>query len=164
MFKLFAMNSSKLPILAALFLTAAPLAHAAGSGALERAFIKVDLNEDGFLSRTEFLALQSARTRWTDAMHRFELADVKLDDRLDLVEFRASNGGKDGGKPGKLDTFLLADLDESNSLDPDEFKLTEPQGKPWRKVLRDFGRKDSNDDILLGRLEFVGFGPVLPPL
>lgn len=156
------MHTSKLSIFAALTLAAAPFAHAAGSGALDRAFNKVDLNDDGFLTRTEFLALQSTRTRWTDAMHRFNLADVNLDDRLDPVEFRASNGGRDGGKPGKLDTFLLADLDDSNSLDPDEYRLTEPQGKPWRKVLRDFGRRDRNDDNLLGRLEFGILAPVIP--
>jgi len=158
------MHPFKLSALAALTLAAAPFAHAAGSGALDRAFNKVDLNDDGFLTRTEFLALQSTRTRWTDAMHRFNLADVNLDELLSPVEFRASNGGKDGGKPGKLDTFLLADLDDSNSLDPDEFKLTEPQGKPWRKVLRDFGRKDRNDDGSLSRLEFGVLGPAIPIL
>ena len=152
-------------ILSSLILAAAaPVAHAASRGVLDRAFNRVDINDDGFLTRTEFLALQTNRTRWTEAMHRFNLADVNLDDVLDPVEFRASNGGKYGRKPGKLDTFLLADLDESNSLDPDEFKLTEPQGNPWRKVLRDFGRKDRNNDNLLSRTEFGVFGRVVPAL
>jgi hypothetical protein len=141
-----------LAVFATLFL--APAAMAAGNGALDRAFNKADINDSETLDRTEFLALQPRGKSWTDAAHRFNAADVDDDDLLTPVEFRASNGGKEGGKASKSETFALADLDDDGFLDPEEFALTLPQGKPWRKVLREFGRKDRNDDSLLSPQEF----------
>lgn len=139
-------------LLAALFI--APPAPAAGNGALDRAFNKADINHDGVLDSTEFLALQSRRKSRTDTIHRFNLADVDHDSQLSPVEFRASNGGKEGKKPSKTQTFVLADLDDDGFLNPDEFASTQPQVRPWRKILRDFGRKDRDDDSLLSPREF----------
>jgi len=143
-----------LPIALLATLSLSPLASAAGNGALDRAFAKADINENNFIDPTEFLALQNRGKAWTEAMHRFNLADVDDDDQLSLVEFRASNGGKEGGKPSKSQTYALADLDDDGFLDPEEFARTVEQSKPWRKVLRDFDRKDRSDDGLLSPQEF----------
>ena len=143
-----------LPLAIFIALSVAPAASAAGTGALDRAFFKADINEDGFLNSTEFLALQSRRKSWTDTTYRFGIADVDNDDLLSLVEFRASKGGKIGGKPNKPTTFALADSDDSGTLDPYEFALTLSQSKPWRKVLRDFDRKDRDDNSEMTTGEF----------
>ncbi len=149
------MHPSKLlPLAVFATLSLTPVASAAGNGALDRAFGKADINENGFLDSTEFMALQSRRTKWTDAMHRFHFADVDDDSQLSPVEFRAANGGKEGGKPSVSESFTLADLDDNGSLDPDEYSLTQPQTLPSRKLLRNFDRKDRNEDALLSRVEF----------
>lgn len=149
------MHIPKLLSLAALStLALAPAALAAGNGALDRKFDKADINNDAVVDSTEFLALQPRSKPWVDSMYRFNSADIDSDGVLSLTEFRASNGGKEGGKPSKAEKFALADLDESDSLDPEEFARTLPQGKPWRKVLRDFGRKDRDDSSDLSRQEF----------
>ena len=153
------MHPSKLlPLATFAMLAFAPCASAAGNGALDRAFNKADINENGFLDSVEFMALQSRRTKWTDATYRFQFADADDDGLLSPVEFRASNGGKDGGKPSITETFALADLDDNSSLDPAEYSLTQAQTLPSRKLLRNFDRKDRNDDALLGPAEF---GPAI---
>jgi hypothetical protein len=143
-----------LPLAVLVTVSLAPVASAAGNGALDRRFAKVDINASGFIDRTEFLALQPRGKAWVDANHRFNQADVDGDELLSLTEFRASNGGKEGGKPSKAQAFALADLDDDGFLSPEEFALTMAQSKPWRKVLRDFGRKDRDDDSLLSPRDF----------
>lgn len=143
-----------LPIAALATLSFSSLAFAAGNGALDRAFAKADINDNLEVDRTEFLALQPRGKSWTDAIQRFNLADIDLNGVLSLTEFRASNGGKEGRKPSRSQAFRLADLDEDGFLDPEEFSLTLPQSKPWRKVLREYGRKDRNNDSLLSPVEF----------
>lgn len=135
-------------------LALAPAASAAGNGALDRRFAKVDINASGSIDRTEFLALQPRGKSWVDATHRFNGADMDTDNMLSLTEFRASNGGKEGGRPSKVQAFALADLDNDGFLNPEEFARTMAQSKPWRKVLRDFGRKDRDDDSLLSPRDF----------
>lgn len=146
-----------LPISALAALLLSPLASAAGNGALDRRFAKADINSSGSIDRTEFLALQPRGKSWVDASHRFNLADIDDDELLSLTEFRASNGGKEGRKPSRAQSFALADLDDDGFLDPQEFALTLAQSKPWRKVLREFDRKDRNDDALLTPQEFGVF-------
>lgn len=143
-----------LPIAVLVTLSCSPLASAAGNGALDRAFAKADINDSGTVDRTEFLALQPRGKSWTESSHRFNLADVDDDDLLTQTEFRASNGGKEGGKPSRSQTFTLADIDDDGFLDPEEFARTLAQSKPWRKVLREFDRKDRNNDALLEPREF----------
>jgi Ca2+-binding EF-hand superfamily protein len=142
-----------LPIAALATLSFSPLASAAGNGALDRAFAKADINNNLEVDRTEFLALQQRGKSWTDAAQRFNLADTDINGVLSLTEFRASNGGKEGRKPSRGQSFRLADLDVDGFLDPEEFALTLPQSQPWRKVLREFSRKDRNNDSLLSPLE-----------
>jgi hypothetical protein len=151
-----------LPLAVFATLASAPVASAAGNGALDRRFDKVDINDDGEVSTTEFLALEPRGKSWVEAMYRFNLADVDHSTTLSLVEFRASNGGKEGGKPSRAQQFALADVDLSGTLDPEEFARTIAQSKPWRKVLREFGRKDRDDSSLLTAQEFGGGGAVLP--
>jgi hypothetical protein len=142
-------------------LSFAPSALAAGNGALDRRFDKADINDNGSIDATEFLALEPRSKSWVEAMYRFQLADVDDNDALSLTEFRASNGGKEGGKPSKSQKFVLADLDDNGSLDPEEFARTIAQSKPWRKVLREFGRKDRDDNSQVTPQEF---GILLKPL
>ena len=143
-----------LPLAALTVLSFSPLASAAGNGALDRAFAKADINDNLEVDRIEFLALQPRGKSWTDAVKRFDLADTDLNSVLSLTEFRASNGGKEGRPPNRAESFRLTDLDEDGFLDPEEFALTLPQSQPWRKVLREFGRKDGNNDSLLSPMEF----------
>lgn len=143
-----------LPIAALATLSFSPLASAAGNGALDRAFAKADINDNLEVDRVEFLALQPRGKSWTDAVQRFNLADIDINGVLSLTEFRASNGGKEGRKPNRGQSFRLADLDEDGFLDPEEFSLTLPRSQPWRKVLREYGRKDRNNDSLLSPVEF----------
>ncbi|MCW1923960.1 hypothetical protein OKA05_15440 [Luteolibacter arcticus] len=143
-----------LPLAVLSTLALAPTASAAANGSLDRRFEKADLNDDSSLDSTEFLALEPRSKAWVDAMHRFNAADMDDDDLLSLTEFRASNGGKEGGKPSKSEKFFLADADESGSLDPEEFARTIAQAKPWRKVLREFGRKDRDDSSFVTPQEF----------
>jgi hypothetical protein len=150
-----------LPLAVFTTLALVPVASAAGNGALDRRFEKADISDDGALTSTEFLALEPRSKSWVDAVYRFNLADIDVNGTLSLVEFRASNGGKEGGKPSRSQQFALADLNEDGYLDPEEFARTIAQSKPWRKVLREFGRKDRNDDSQLTFQEFGG-GVAIP--
>ncbi len=123
-------------------------------GILDNKFDRADVNHDNLLSMQEFLSTQSGSTRYTDARFSFQLADENHDDRLSLIEFLESRGGKDGGKPDRRQTFDLADLDDDGALDPDEFALTEPNGRSWSKVWKKFGRLDKNDDAVISRDEW----------
>ena len=143
-----------LPITALAVLSFSPLASAAGNGALDRTFAKADINDNLEVDRIEFLALQPRSKSWTDAVKRFDLADTDLNTVLSLTEFRASNGGTEGRPPTRAESFRFTDLDEDGFLDPEEFARTLPQSQPWRKVLREFGRKDLNNDSLLSPVEF----------
>ncbi|RYD54117.1 MAG: hypothetical protein EOP83_22495 [Verrucomicrobiaceae bacterium] len=145
-----------LPLAVLSALAFVPAASAAGNGALDRRFDKTDINDNNLVDATEFLALEPRGKSWVEAMYRFNLADVDHDRSLSLVEFRASNGGKEGGKPSRSQKFALADLNEDGYLDPEEFARTIAQSKPWRKVLREFARKDRNDDSQLTFQEFGG--------
>ena len=145
-----------LPLAVFATLSLVPAASAAGNGALDRRFDKADINDDGSVDSTEFLALEPRGKSWVEAIYRFNLADIDQNGALSMTEFRASNGGKEGGKPSNAQKFDLADLDDDGFLDAEEFARTLAQSKPWRKVLRDFGRKDRNDDTLLSKQEFTG--------
>jgi len=129
----------------------------AQSGLYDRVFDREDLNNDNKMSMTEFMGTQSGTTRWTDAAFRFNANDLDHDGFLSKLEFRGSRGGRDGGRPTKLETFLLADLDHDGFLDPDEYALTQPQTWKARQTLRNFALRDTNDDGLLSSREFGGF-------
>lgn len=141
------------PLLLAL-LSFSPAAPAASLRVLDARFNRADANRDTFLSPFEFLALETGFVRWTDAMHRFNRADDDGDGQLGQLEFRASNGGNSGGRPSRLATFLLADIDENGSLDAEEYARTLPKSRNWRSVMLDFGRRDRDDDGLVSRREF----------
>lgn len=131
-------------------------AHAQGR-LYDRVFDRADLNSNGLLTMTEFMGTQSGSTRWTDAAFRFNANDLDHDGFLSKLEFRGSRGGRDGGRPTKLETFLLADLDHDGFLDPDEYALTQPQTWKASRTLRNFDLRDTSDDGLLSSREFGGF-------
>jgi len=131
-------------------------AHALTSTGYDRVFDRADLDHDGFLSYDEYAATQPAGSRQVDIMWRFQYNDVNQDGFLDKLEYRASRGGKDGGRPSKTNTFLTADLDHDGFLDPSEFALTQPQSWPMRKVLILFARRDLDGDSLISPREFGG--------
>lgn len=131
-------------------------AHAQGR-LYDRVFDRADINNNGLLSMTEFMGTQTGSTRWTDAAFRFNANDLDHDGFLSKLEFRGSRGGRDGGRPTKRQTFLLADLDHDGFLDPDEYALTQPQTWKARQTLRNFALRDVNDDGLLSSREFGGF-------
>ena len=122
----------------------------------DRIFDRADINNNGFLTMTEFMGTQSGSVRWTDAAFRFKANDFDENGFLDKLEFRGSRGGADGGKPTKAETFLLADLDKSGFLDPSEYALTQPQSFKARQTLRNFDLRDTDDSGLLSPREFGG--------
>jgi len=117
-------------------------------------FERADLDHDGFLSMTEFMGLQSRGESWTDAAFRFNTNDANHDGYLDPLEFRGSRGGKDGGKPDKVQTFILADEDDDGFLDPAEFARTLPQSWSFRKVIKLFTRKDRDESGVISPREY----------
>ncbi|BCX47552.1 hypothetical protein HAHE_14600 [Haloferula helveola] len=121
---------------------------------VDRKFDQADLNKDQFLDAVEWLRTQGRRASQVLATFRFNWADANSDDRIDRTEFRASRGGQAGGKPDKLEAFQLADADHDGFLDPLEFSDTQPSTNPWSKTLREFSRRDRNDDSLLSPSEF----------
>lgn len=130
------------------------LSGTAHANAYDRVFARIDINHDGKLSMTEFMGCQSGSTRWTDAAFRFNANDLDHNGSLSELEFRGSRGGRDGGTPTRRQTFALADLNQNGFLDPAEYTLTQPQTLKASVVLRNFGRKDVNDDTQLSRAEF----------
>ncbi|MFD0892980.1 hypothetical protein KBB96_16290 [Luteolibacter ambystomatis] len=134
-------------------------AHAISASVYDKLFDRADLNHDNFLSLDEFLATQPRGSRWVDVAWRFQYNDENQDNYLDKLEYRASRGGKDGGRPSKVNTFLTADLDHDNALDPSEFALTQPQVWPTRKVMILFAQRDRDANEELSPKEF---GVVLP--
>ena len=138
---------------------------AAGSsprGILDNKFARADTNHDNQLTLQEFLSTQPGNTRYTDARFSFNLADTDHSGSLSLIEFLASRGGKDGGKPDRRETFDLADLDHDGFLDPDEFALTEPGGKGWPKLSKQFHRLDKDGNSLISRDEWLRGNMYLP--
>lgn len=129
-------------------------AHAISASVYDKLFDRADLNHDNFLSLDEFLATQPRGSRWVDVAWRFQYNDVNQDGYLDKLEYRASRGGKDGGRPSKVNTFLTADLDNDGYLDPSEFALTQPQSWPVRKVMILFAQRDRDGDQLISPREF----------
>jgi len=138
-----------------------PTASAAGNAILDRRFDKADLNDDLYLTPVEFLALEPRGKAWVDVMFRFNRADTDDDNLLSLLEFRASNGARAGVLTSKSIKFTLADLDKDGYLDPEEYARTVPQVRLWRMVIREFDRKDKDDDLLVSPREFGILGGVL---
>lgn len=120
----------------------------------DRIFARADINNSNSLSMDEFMSTQAGSARWTDAAHRFKANDFDQNGSLSELEFRGSRGGRDGGRPSKLQTFVLADLDRDGSLDPSEYALTLPQSWSARKVSRTFDARDRDDSSLISSREF----------
>ncbi len=120
----------------------------------DRIFARADINNSNSLSMAEFMSTQAGSARWTDAAYRFNANDLDRNGLLSELEFRGSRGGRDGGKPTKQETFVLADLDRNGSLDPSEFALTLPQTWNARKVSQTFDVRDKNDNALISSREF----------
>ncbi|BCU76684.1 hypothetical protein [Luteolibacter sp. LG18] len=129
-------------------------AHAISASMYDKLFDKADTDDDGFMSLSEYAETQARGSRWVDIKWRFVYNDVNQDGFLDKLEYRASRGGKDGGRPSKLNSFLLADLNDDGFLDPLEFPLTQPQVWPARKVSILFAQRDRDSDDLLSPREF----------
>jgi Ca2+-binding EF-hand superfamily protein len=126
----------------------------AQANAYDRIFARADINNSNSLSMAEFMSTQAGSARWTDAAYRFNANDLDRNGFLSELEFRGSRGGRDGGRPTKLETFILADLDDDGSLDPSEFALTLPQTWNARKVSHAFDVRDKNDNALISSREF----------
>ena len=102
----------------------------------------------------EFRATQSKKASVALASHRFNYADVNNDGVVDLTEFPASRGGRTGGKPNKIEIFILCDADDSLSLDPEEYSDSLAATTPWTKVLKAFSKRDKDDNGVLSTREF----------
>jgi Ca2+-binding EF-hand superfamily protein len=61
--------------------------------------------------------------------------------------------------PNRAERFNYADLDQDGYLDPEEFVATRVAPAATQgNVARAFGKLDKNDDSLISRSEWGGFG------
>ncbi|MBB5352154.1 Ca2+-binding EF-hand superfamily protein [Haloferula luteola] len=121
---------------------------------LERKFERFDIDKDLVLDTVEWLQTQPRQNSVAKAMFRFAWADADVNGTIDRVEFLASRGGKVGGNPNKAEIFEIADEDGDGLLNPEEYANTLGQGKSWAKALRQFAKKDKDDNYYLSRWEF----------
>ncbi|WP_035612121.1 hypothetical protein [Haloferula sp. BvORR071] len=126
----------------------------AGTRKLDGKFNRADINADHQLSPAEFQATQSKRISVAYSLFRFNKTDTNNDGFVSLEEFRISRGGISGGKPTKMDIFLLADADDDDVLDPTEYVNTLPSGSAYPKALRSFDKKDKDNTGTLTPTEF----------
>ena len=154
----------KKAIFPALFVLAfaAPAAQAK-TGKLDKKFERADLNTDNQLSPDEFQATQKKRISVAYSLFRFNKTDTNNDGFVSLEEFRLSRGGLTGGKPTKIDIFLLADADNDDVLDPTEYVDTLASGVAYPKALKVFAKRDKDDSGTLTAQEFgIRSGSPLP--
>jgi hypothetical protein len=147
----------KKPILFALLaaVLALPAADARASNRkIDAKFNNADVNDDNVLNELEFFATQTKKLSAAFARFRFQNADVNDDGFVDLTEFRASRGGISGGKPTKIEIFVLSDQDDDGTLDVLEYADTQRQSMPWASVLKGFGKRDRDDNSELTPREF----------
>jgi Ca2+-binding EF-hand superfamily protein len=155
------MKKAILPALLALAL-ATPAVQAA-TRKLDGKFDRADLNSDNQLTPAEFQATQKKRISVAYSLFRFNKTDTNNDGFVSLEEFRISKGGVAGGKPTKMDLFLLADADNDDVLDPTEYVNTLPSGSSYPKALKSFDKRDKDDTGTLTPKEFgVGNNPGFP--
>lgn len=146
------MKKAILPALLVLAL-AAPVVQA-GTRKLDGKFDRADLNSDNQLSPAEFQATQKKRISVAYSLFRFDKTDTNNDGFVSLEEFRISKGGTAGGKPTRMDIFLLADADNDDVLDPTEYVDTLPSGSAYPKALKSFDKRDKDDSGTLTPTEF----------
>jgi hypothetical protein len=146
------MNKAFLPGILILALSA-PIA-SAKSRKLNGKFDRADINSDNQLDALEFQATQTKKLSVAYSLFRFQRTDTNDDNFVSLEEFLASRGGITGGKPTKIDLFLLADADDNDVLDPEEYADTLSPGVPWPKVLKAFAKRDKDDNGELTPREF----------
>ena len=146
------MNKAILPGILILALSA-PMA-SAKARKLNGKFDRADINSDNQLDALEFQATQTKRLSVAYSLFRFQKTDTNDDNLVSIEEFIASRGGITGGKPTRLDLFLLADANEDEVLDPEEYSDTLSPGVPWPKVLKAFAKRDKSDDGELTPREF----------
>ena len=155
------MKKAILPALLVLAL-AAPAVQAA-SRKVDGKFDRADLNSDNQLTPDEFQATQKKKISVAYSLFRFNKTDTNHDGFVSLEEFRISKGGTSGGKPTKMDLFLLADADDDDVLDPSEYVDTLASGVSYPKALKVFDKRDKDDTGTLTPKEFgIGNSPGLP--
>ena len=126
----------------------------AKQAAWARAFRKVDADNDGAVSWEEFLIAKGGRLAWVVVRNRFINSDKDRDESLTLAEFADALGGRKYFAPSRLGQFQLADLDEDDLLDVDEYALTLSSRASSRKVERSFDKKDKDNSEYLSQVEF----------
>lgn len=136
-----------------ILILSAPMASAYGKK-LNAKFDRVDINDDNQLTELEFQATQSKKTSVAYSRFRFKKTDTNEDGFVSRDEYLVSRGGISGGKPTRIDLFLLADGDENDVLDPEEYANTLSPGTPWPKVLKAFAKRDKNNDTEMTPAEF----------
>ncbi len=146
------MKKAILPALLVLALSA-PAALAANRK-IDGKFNRADIDVDHRLSPVEFQATQKRRISVAYSLFRFNKADTNHDGFVSLEEFRISRGGTAGGKPTKIDIFLLADADNDDVLSPTEYVDTLPSGSSFPKALKAFDKKDKDNSGFLTATEY----------
>lgn len=146
------MKKAILPTLLVLAL-AAPAVQAK-TRKLDGKFNRADINTDNQLTPEEFQATQGKRISVAYSLFRFNKTDTNNDGFVSLEEFRISRGGIAGGKPTKMDLFLLADADDDDVLDPTEYVDTLASGVAYPKALKSFDKRDKDNSGTMSPKEF----------
>jgi Ca2+-binding EF-hand superfamily protein len=130
-------------------------------------FNAADANRDGVLNEVEFG--QSYGASDTPVVTRFRFltmsrgiwwvrGEINVREGVYLEEFIRQNGGR-RLNPNRAERFNYADLDQDGYLDPEEFVATRVAPAATQgNVARAFGKLDKNDDSLISRSEWGGFG------
>lgn len=147
------MKKAILPSILVLALSA-PLAHAEKTRKLDGKFERADINNDNQLDKVEFQATQPKKLSVAYSLFRFLHTDTNDDGFVSIEEFRVSRGGLTGGKPTKIEIFILADLNDDTLLDPSEYADTLVAGVSWPKALKAFDKRDKSNDGDLTPREF----------
>lgn len=147
------MKKAIFPGLLVLLALAAPTAQAKGKK-IDGKFNRADINNDSQLTALEFQATQKRSISATYSLFRFKKTDTNVDGFVGLEEFRVSRGGLTGGKPTKVEIFLLADANKDDVLDSAEYISTLPPGSSYPKALRAFDKRDKDNNGVLSPREF----------
>ena len=122
---------------------------------IELEFLFADDARDGLLTFEEFISTASSKLPWVEIKKRFIIADTNQNGNLLSTEYEAYRKGQAKAPAGvSLLKFDLADLDENNELELDEFAWTVPPATATAKLEAKFNKLDKNDDGVLTRNEW----------
>lgn len=110
---------------------------------------KLDANNDGSISKTEFMAGERAQKNPERAAKAFAHMDSDGDGQLspnDFAQRRNNGGGKGGKRPNPAKIFKHLDKDDNGSISKREFLSGERAQKNPEMAAKLFGRLDADNN------------------